>query len=381
MTQPAVDRVAVLRANAVGDLIFALPALDALRAAYPAAEITLLGAPWHERFLAGRPGPVDRVVVVPPLPGLREPLPGEPAGDRGAFTAAMRAYRFDLAVQLHGGGRTSNPLVAELGARLTVGLRSADAAPLDRWVRYVYYQPEVFRYLEVVGLVGAAPVTYRPRLAVTDADRAEAAAVPEADRPVVAMHPGATDPRRRWPAERFAAVGDALPVDVLVTGTATERDLVDRIVGTMRTPARPLVDALSLGGLAALYERCALVVANDTGPLHLAGAVGTPTVGIYWVGNLINGAPVDRARHRPLLSWTLRCPECGLDCTTGRCAHSPSFVAGVTLDDVVEAARDLLGVQGFVEALHAPVGQGGRALQVVRAAGHDPGPAGPGQYP
>jgi ADP-heptose:LPS heptosyltransferase len=129
-----------------------------------------------------------------------------------------------------------------------------------------------------------------------------------------------------------------------VTGTATERDLVARVVRTMRKPARPLVDALSLGGLAALYERCALVVANDTGPVHLAEAVDTPTVGIYWVGNFINGAPVDRTRHRPLLSWTLHCPECGVDCTTGRCPHSPSFVAGVTVADVVEAGTDLLGV-------------------------------------
>src|SRR5439155_12340988 len=62
MPEPGVEKIAVLRANALGDFIFALPALDALRAAYPAAELVLLGAPWHARLLTGRPGPVDRAV-------------------------------------------------------------------------------------------------------------------------------------------------------------------------------------------------------------------------------------------------------------------------------------------------------------------------------
>ncbi|TML30589.1 MAG: glycosyltransferase family 9 protein [Actinobacteria bacterium] len=356
MPEPDVDKIAVLRANAVGDYIFALPALDALRSAYPRAEIVLLGAPWHARFLTGRPGPVDRVVELPPLPGVRDPGPGERPGDADRFLAALREERFDLALQLHGGGRHTNPLVAGLGARITAGLRAPDAAPLDRWTRYVYYQPEVFRYLEVVRLVGAAPVTYHPRLELTDDDRKAAAAlVPETGRPLVALHPGSTDERRRWPAERFAAVGDALAAagaEILVTGTGPERPVVARVLGTMRHPARPLVDALPLGGLAALYARCAVVISNDTGPVHLAEAVGAATVGLYWVGNLINGAPVDRHRHRPLLSWTIHCPECGLDCTRdlypargggSGCAHSPSFVADIPVAEVVEAVADLLG--------------------------------------
>src|SRR5690348_1718880 len=120
--EPDINKIAVVRANALGDYIFALPALDALRAAYPAAEIVLLGAPWHAQFLTGRPGPVDRVIALPPLP-VTDP----------AFLAALRAERFDMAVQLHGGGRHSNRLVADLGARVTAGLRAEDAPPLDRW--------------------------------------------------------------------------------------------------------------------------------------------------------------------------------------------------------------------------------------------------------
>jgi ADP-heptose:LPS heptosyltransferase len=89
------------------------------------------------------------------------------------------------------------------------------------------------------------------------------------------------------------------------------------------------------------------MIAGDTGPLHLAAAVGTATVGLFWAGNFINGAAMDRARHRPLLSWTLNCPQCGRDCTRGGgCAHRPSFIVDIPLAEVVAAALDLLDSAG-----------------------------------
>ncbi|TCB99547.1 glycosyltransferase family 9 protein [Micromonospora zingiberis] len=352
---PDVARIAVLRANALGDFIFVLPALDALRSAYPQAEVVLLGAPWHAQLWRDRPGPVDRVLVVPAAPGIRAAGSGEPEASMVDFLAAARAERFDLALQLHGGGANSNPLVAALGARVSAGLRAEDAPPLDRWLRYVYYQPEVIRYLEAVALVGAPATTITPTLAVTEADRAEAAAVlGEPTRPRVALHPGATDTRRRWPAERFAEVARTLHADgyeVLVTGTPAEQDVVDRVVAAAGVPVRPQVGTLSLGGLVGCYADCELVISNDTGPLHLAAAVGTPTVGIFWVGNLITTATALRGRHRPITSWTVHCPVCGVDCTPGiyphrpgdgECPHRDSFVTDVPVAEVLEAARELL---------------------------------------
>jgi len=342
-----VRRIAVLRANALGDLLVAWPALDALRAAYPEAELVLLGLAWHRELLTGRPGPVDRVAVVPPVRGVSVP-DDRPAPERPppAFVAAMRRERFDLAVQLHGGGGFSNPFVRALGARVTAGLRAEGAEPLDRWVHYAYWQPEVLRYLEVAALVGAPPVTLQARVAVSGADRAEADRALGALRgPLVAVHPGAGDPRRRWPPERFASLADALVDDgatVALTGSAEERSLTCAVASLMHRPARDLAGRLSIGGLVGLLDRCSLAVGNDTGPLHLARAVGTPTVTAYWAGNLLNAGPVGRSRDRTPVAWTTACPVCGASALARACRHEVSFVAAIGVEEMLAAARDLL---------------------------------------
>ncbi len=345
-----VRKIAALRANAIGDLMVALPALESVKAAYPDAELVLLGRRWHHEFLLGRPGPVDRVVVLPPLRGVSRPDDApEPDAPPPEFLDAMRAERFDLALQLHGGGGFSNRFIRSLGARWTAGPRAAGAEPLDRWARYDYHHPEVLRFLEVAAMVGAAPVTLQARVAITEADLEESRRALPAQAgpggPLVAVHPGATDPRRRWPPERFAAVADALTergARIALTGDDRERGLVRQVAGAMRAPAADLAGSLSLGGLAGLQARCSLVIGNDTGPLHLARAIGVPTVTVYWIGNLVNAGPVGRARHRTALSWTLRCPVCGAHTLERRCEHEPSFVDDVTVDDVMAHVLDLV---------------------------------------
>ncbi|MCX7523149.1 glycosyltransferase family 9 protein [Microbacterium sp. STN6] len=354
---PGVRSIAVLRGGGLGDLLFAMPAVDSLAAAYPGASITMLGTPLHAELLNGRPGPVAGVELLPPAPGIFE---AEPSGDAGRirsqFFERMRERSFDLAVQVHGGGGNSNPFVLELGAAHTVGLQAPGAPPLDRTVPYRYYQHEMLRALEVVGLVGAAPVRLEPRLQVTDAERQRARnllgrSASSTPAPLLVVHPGATDPRRRWPAERFAEVAEralAAGMKVVVVGDASDGEAAERIVrmagggsGTAGGGAagriRSLAGHLRLGELAGLLREADVFVGNDSGPRHLALAVGCPTVGVFWFGNVINAGPLSRSRHRIHIAWRTTCPVCGREQVRGddgRCEHDDSFVSEVPAADV-----------------------------------------------
>ncbi|SMH47175.1 ADP-heptose:LPS heptosyltransferase [Rathayibacter oskolensis] len=343
-----VERIAVLRGGGLGDLLFALPAIDALAAAYPGAEITLLGTAAHRVLLEGSGSAVSGVEVLPVAQGVQDGEAEDPLLVE-EFVARMRSRSFDLAVQLHGGGRFSNPFLERLGARHAIGSRTDDAAGLERTIPYVYYQHEMLRALEIVGLAGAGATRLEPALGVdpTRRDRL-AAALPEGG-PLVVIHPGATDVRRRWPSASFAEVATALIADgarVLVVGDASDVPAADEIVAGA-PGAVSWAGELELRDLAPLLSLADLVLGNDSGPRHLAAAVGAPTVGIFWVGNAINAAPMGRQRHRVQLSWTTRCPVCGIDATqvgwtAPRCEHELSFVDDVRVDRVLEDVRGVL---------------------------------------
>jgi ADP-heptose:LPS heptosyltransferase len=357
---PDIRRLAVLKAGGLGDLLFAMPALEALRAAYPWAEIVLLTSHAGAELLRGRPGPVDRALPVPPFEGP-EVHTGESAARLERFCAGMRAQRFGIALQLHGGGANSNPLLLRLGARLTAGLTAPGTPPLDRTAPYVYFQSEVLRCLEVAGLVGATPVTVEPRVQLTAEDRAAAhAALPPDGRPLAVVHPGAGDPRRWWPSEKFAVVGRELAragARLAVIGTPPERKLTAAVTAAVPS-AVDLCGRLSLSALAGLLGRADVVVSNDSGPLHLASAVGASTVGVYWCGNLVNAGPTTAARHLTFAAWRLACPVCGADCMAGGCTHDASFVADVPAGDVANAALELLAAsrEGAGPAVHVALG-------------------------
>lgn len=356
---PAVGRIAVVRGGALGDLLFDVPALQALADAYPGAEIVLLGAPGPGQLLLTRPSPVDDFMPLPVSPGVYEPAGS--AYDRKAeaeFFTVCRERAFDLVVQLHGGGRWSNPFVRRLGGRVAVGACAEDAEPLDRSVPYRALHHEVLRALEVVGLVGAVPTMLEPSIAVTDEDGAAAVtALGPHGHPLLTVHPGATDPRRRWPPERFSVVAARAVrwgFDVAVVGSSGEGALVAEVARETRallptsdrSAVLELAGSLDIRGLVGVLARSALLVGNDSGPRHLAQAVGTPTVAVFWVGNMINAGPFGRALHRPHVSWTARCPVCGADCTdvtAERCADDVSFVADVEVSDVLSDVEDLLG--------------------------------------
>jgi ADP-heptose:LPS heptosyltransferase len=350
-----IKKIAVLRANALGDFVFALPALIALKQTYPEAEIVLLGKTWHKKFLENRPGPVDRVVVIPPTKGINEAETFEEDGEElRAFFQTMRAEHFDIAVQIHGGGRYSNPFLLRLGANLTIGTKTLDAVAPDLWIPYIYYQSEIMRYLEVVSLIGATTPDISPHLPLIPSDFTEAKdSFPSLSTPYLALHPGATDLRRRWNPKNFAAAGDYFAqkgLQIVVTGVNQEEAIVREVIENMTSDAVNLCGKTTIGSMGAILSQAEAVIVNDTGTLHLADAVGARTVGLFWGGNLINGGPPFRTRHRPALSWMISCPLCGQNIahtypflrSEQTCQHDVSFVDAISVAEVINLTEDLL---------------------------------------
>jgi len=351
-----VKKIAVLRANALGDYIFILPALQALKERFPNSEIVLLGKNWHKDYLMNRPGPVDRVIVVPPYPGVGENESFQPDPETlNAFFSEMEKEEFDIAFQLHGGGRNSNPFLSRLGAKVTVGLRTPDAPELDISVPYVYYFSEILRYLEVVEKVGATTSSRDPVIAVTENDLAEAEKKlgDFGSQRYVVVHPGASDRRRRWPATNFAQITDFL-IDqgytTYLTGTPSESADVEQVISACKQKDKVinLCGSLSLNAMTGLLSKAELIVSNDTGPLHLARALKRPTVGIYWAGNIVTGLSMVTSIHRSIPSFSFNCPLCGLPASKmgtedpGTCKHDTSFVADVQVKEVKSALKELI---------------------------------------
>ncbi|HEY7060966.1 MAG TPA: glycosyltransferase family 9 protein [Chloroflexota bacterium] len=344
-----VRRVGVLRALNLGDLVVAVPALRALRAGFPDAEITLIGLPWAAAFARRLRGYVDRFVEFGGHPGIAE-VPFEPRRC-ARFFAAQRAYGYDLAIQMHGSGRTSNAVVAALAARATVGYYEGVPSPhLTLGAPYPRDRHEIARTLGLVRLLGCPDRGTHPAFPLLLADQAEADALllPLAGDPGpwVGIHAGAAAPARRWPPERFAAVADALAAQhgaaVVLTGGPGEANVAAAVAARIRAPALNLAGRTSVCGLAALIARLDLFVSADTGPMHVAAAVGTPSVAIFGPGDVRGWAPLDMSRH-PVVRVPVACSPCGLrECPIDhRCLQ---WLA----PDVVLAAAELLLARGAV---------------------------------
>ncbi len=331
MGLPLPRRILVFRALQLGDLLCATPAFRALRAALPEAEIVLVGLPWARTFAARYAHYLDGFREFPGYPGL--PESAVQVGRLPDFLAGLQAERFDLAIQMHGSGRITNPLVALFGARSLAGFYApGDFCPdPERSLAWPANVPEVWRLLRLLEFLGVPLCGEELDFPLTAADLQAARALErrhglEPGR-FVCIHPGARAACRRWPPECFAAVADALAArgwQIVTTGSAGERELTQAVARTMSVPITDLAGQTDLGSLAGLLHDGRLLVCNDTGVSHLAAALRVPSVVVlHRLSEIEAWLPRDHLRHRPVAG-----------------------VAGVAPAAVIAQAEDLLRMEG-----------------------------------
>lgn len=330
-----VRRILVIRAlPGLGDMLCAGPALRALRHAFPRADLALLGLPGAADVLARSGHHVDRVLPFQGWPGIPEstllpegPVSGQasaeaPAVDLGVAYAGLvvlQREQFDLVLQLHGDGSVTNQLALAIGGGQTAGFHAPALPPPGAGHFFPYPDDlhEIHRQTRLLELLGLPLDGDHLELTVDRDDRRQARALvgPERWRSYACLHPGASRPSRRWPPERFAAVGDALArrgIAVVLTGSAAEAALTAQVAAAMTEPSLDLAGRLTLGPLAALFQQARLAVTNDTGTSHLSVAVQVPSVVVYGgpdPSDPRRWAPLDADRHRAVVPVGPRWPD------------------------------------------------------------------------
>lgn len=355
-------RIAFVRPDHLGDVLLTLPAATALRRALPNARITFLVAPGVTTIPRHCPA-VDETIGVS-FPTLTATTPPPAWVEARADELAALRGRFDLALLPRPDDPWSGPLVAALAVPVRLGYDVPRTRPFLTVALPIVERRHVAALALDLTLVAASHcgvtvpasrVTARepPRFVPTADEEEEARAmlaelVVESGPAPLVLHPGSGWPLKNWSPRAWGALANALQrrygVTPLVTGSAAERSLVDAVVLASAGRARGLAGRFSLGGLAALYRRARLVIATDSGPLHLATAMGTLVVGLYGPADpQLFGpwCPPDRYRA---VRIGLPCSPCGtlLDPPCGA-RTMPACVRGISVGAVLAAASALLG--------------------------------------
>lgn len=298
-------KVALVRASRLGDFICATPAFRALQVALPQAEITLIALPYVRELVARSPH-LDRFEAFPGFPGIAEQFfDARRATD---FFQRMQAERFDLAVQLHGSGVYANPFTLLLGAHMTAGfVRAGDpAGRLDAALPLPKRGREVQRVLALPHFLGAPDCGEETEYPLWPEDHATAEALLTGTvRPLIGLHPSARDVDKTQPPALFAAVGRELQRihggTVVVLGdqaAASSTTAVADMLGGPCLPCLNLVGKTPLGLLGAVIARLSVLVTNDSGPAHIAYALGTPSVTIFSQTDPEEWGPAPSGSHR-----------------------------------------------------------------------------------
>ena len=280
---PPAERILITALLPIGDTLFLTPSLHALRAVYPRAQLTALVYPSNAGILINNPD-VDEIRHYP----TRHGWPG--IGTALGLARDLRRRRYDLTVEFS----AYNAWIAAWA-----GVRRRSFLPLSAvwWADPFVGRPlrryhAVQVYAQVVQQLGIPIRDWRLRMAPTPADTARAAALRarygiQPGEQMIGIHVGGEGlwGRKRWAPANFAAVAEALTRraggKVVVLGGREEADLAADVARRAQSPVFNLAGQTTLGETAAMAAACALFIGNDSSPLHIAAAMGTPVVGIY----------------------------------------------------------------------------------------------------
>ena len=303
---PHPKKVAIFRALQLGDMLNAVPALRALRTAFPEAQISLVGLPWAQEFVKRFRSYLDTFIPFPGFPGFPEQTPN--VARFPSFLSEIQAQSFDLAIQMQGSGEISNSLMGLWGAKQYAGfyLPGNYCPDKDAFLEYPDNEPEAWRHLRLMEFLGIPLQGDELEFPLFKEDWRALQQIKEdfhLQEDYVCIHPGARKAERRWPTGYFAGVADglaALGFQVVLTGTKEEAHLTAAVAQQMEVSAVDLAGKTSLGALAALVSRAHLVVSNDTGISHVAAALKTPSVILFAVPDFVRWVPQNRQLHKPI---------------------------------------------------------------------------------
>lgn len=355
-------RVALVRLGAMGDCIYTFPLVSALKDRFPGAEVTWIVDARNQDLPRLHPG-VDRVTAVDTHGWRRDLRAGRLARAAGEIRAVRRGWaaeRFEVALDPQGSIKSG--VIAWLTrAPVRVGFSMA-ACREGMNVLFTTHRvgPPLEEHIVGKNLSLLAPLGIRPGKPVfgirppreagaRTTSLLQAGGIGPQGR-VVGLHPGAGDPRKRWDPDRYARVGDWLQeghgVRVVLTAGPGEEGVAAQVASRMRR-APVVLSSLRVGELAALLSRYRLLVAGDTGPLHLAAALGCPTVAIYGPSDPVRVAPVGNGHRvlkkpcpcgwKPGLYFNRRCPD--VPCLGAVTVEEVAAAAGAVLEAGSALAR------------------------------------------
>ncbi len=332
-------RILLIKPSSLGDIVHALPVVSAIKAQWPGSHLTwVVKRQWAD--LVERAEGIDRVWPVDMTVGswIRE-------------GRALRAQRFDLAIDLQGLFR-SGILAWLSGAPTRIGFANGrEGSPWFYTRRVPVLSPDVHavdRYLSVAAALGASPPD-KPRFGfkLLEEDMAAVREIAErrgfsVDRPWIAMNIGARWPTKRWPLESFAAVVDQLYEahrdPLVMIGGSEERAFTKKLKALTKSPFIDLCGEIPLRCLPALLSKATAMITNDSGPMHIAAALGIPVIAMFGPTSAARTGPYGTGHH--VLSGQVSCSPC----FSRVCRHNPEMecLHVVTPTQVVDVVRPML---------------------------------------